>query len=186
MGKDKAFLELAGRPLITHAIEIARAITTQIVIVGDPAKFARFGEVVPDVYPSRGPLGGIHAALVSSKSDLNLILGVDLPFVQPGFLRFLILTAQNTDAVVTLPSSGGHLQTLCAVYRRRFSSVAEHALRNERNKIDALFDEVPVRVIEEQELLSAGFPLSMFSNLNTPGEWDRAVREFERPPHHLL
>lgn len=180
MGSDKAFLELAGRSLLEHAFALASAITEEVKIVGDVVKFASFGAVVPDVYSGRGPLGGIHAALAASSTDWNLILGVDLPFLQPHFLNYLIAEAHHSGATVTVASAEGHFHPLCAVYRKRFYDVADRALAKRRNKIDALFGEVPTRVIGEDELTSSSFNASMFRNLNTPEDWEFAKLEFRR------
>lgn len=174
MGSDKAFLELAGRPLLAHSLDLARSVTADIRIVGDPQKFAAFGVVVADVYSGRGPLGGIHAALAHSATDWNLILGVDLPFLEPRFLQYLVAEAQAVSAVVTVPWAGGHFQPLCAVYRKSFFAFADIALAEGRNKVDALFSQVPARMIGEEELLAAGFGVPIFRNLNTPEEWEQA------------
>jgi molybdopterin-guanine dinucleotide biosynthesis protein A len=71
MGTDKAFLELAGKPLIVRAVEVALKALPEVKIVGDPRKFAAFGPVIEDVYRDRGPLGGIHAALTNSAAEWN-------------------------------------------------------------------------------------------------------------------
>src|SRR5579863_3311455 len=168
MGSDKAFLELAGSSLLSRALAQARALTSEVRIVGDPAKFSAFAPVVPDVYPNRGPLGGIHAALASSSTDFNLILAVDLPFLDPRFLEYLVATAQSADAVVTVPSAVGHLHPLCAVYRKPFAIAAERSLTEGRNKVDALFSAISARIIAEDELAAAGFSPAIFRNLNTP------------------
>jgi molybdenum cofactor guanylyltransferase len=178
MGTDKALLELAGRPLIHHALDLAYAITNDVRIVGDPKTFVSFGTVITDVYSACGPLAGIHAALASSATDWNLILGVDLPFLNPRFLNYLISEAQSSTAVVTVPSANGHFHPLCAVYRRQFGLIAERALNAARNKVDALFPEVSVRVIDEAQLVAAGFNPSLFRNLNTPDDLKQARQEF--------
>jgi molybdenum cofactor guanylyltransferase len=185
MGSDKAFIQLGGQPLIVHALALAKSVTDDVKIVGDPEKFASFSKVVSDVYAARGPLGGIHAALLDSETDCNFILGVDIPFVQPGFLSFLASEAQSSGAAVTLPSTAGYLQTLCGIYRKKFLEPAEAALAAGRNKIDALFSNISVRVIDEQEILAAGFNTSMFRNLNTPEQWEAAKREWESRLQHL-
>jgi molybdopterin-guanine dinucleotide biosynthesis protein A len=152
-------------------------VAQDVRIVGDANKFAAFGSVVEDVYHERGPLGGIHASLVSTTTELNLMLAVDLPFLQPEFLKYLISEAHRTGAVVTVPRAGGGLQPLCAVYRRAFAEVAERSLRQGRNKIDPLFGEVETRVVSQEDLSLAGFSGEMFRNLNTPEEWEEAKSE---------
>ena len=52
------------------------------------------------------------------------------------------------------------------------------ALAANRNKIDALFQEVPIRVIGDDELTSGGFSYTMFRNVNTPEDWKQAQDEF--------
>jgi len=174
MGSDKAFLHLGAETLLSHALSVAGAAAAEVRIVGDAKKFAAFGRVVEDVYRGRGPLGGIHAALSSSTTDLNLLLAVDLPFVTANFIEYLLSRARESGAIVTLPRAGGGLQPLCAVYLRSFAEVAEQSLRAGKNKIDSLFATVGTRVIEEDELVRAGFSVGMFRNLNTPHELDQA------------
>ncbi len=178
MASDKAFLELAGKPLIARAVELARAVSRDVKIVGAPKKFAAFGPVVSDVYMDRGPLGGIHAALTASSTDWNLVMGVDLPFITAEFLKYLVSEAQSSGAVVTVPSTSHYFEPLCAIYRAEFRATAERALSAGNNKIDALFSEVPLRVITEEELARAGFTPAIFRNLNTPEDWTRAKQEF--------
>ena len=170
-GKDKAFLEFRGQTLLDRALAVMGTVCDRVAIVGDPAKFTKYGpstSVVADIFPGCGPLAGIHAALVHSSADLNLMLAVDMPFVSRELLAFLFAAAEESDAIVTVPRSGNGLQPLCAVYRRDLSSVAEQALRAGKYKIDAVFSSVPVRVIEEGELAAAGFSERSFFNVNTP------------------
>jgi molybdenum cofactor guanylyltransferase len=175
MGQDKAFLELEGETLLARAMEFAATVASDVRLVGDPQKLLPFGRVVEDVFPGRGPLGGIHAALTSSTADLNLVLAVDLPFVETRFLAYLLSAASQSGAVVTVPQAAGGWQPLCAVYRREFEAIAERALRKRKNKIDALFAQVETRVIGVEELARMGFSTEMFRNLNTPEDIARAT-----------
>ncbi len=174
MGADKAFLELDGRTLLARALELARSVTADVHIVGPRDKFEAFAPVVEDVYQNRGPLAGIHAALASSSAELNLMLGVDLPFLTPALLRFLLQQAEESGAAVTVPRIAGGYHPLCAVYRREFAVLADTALMQGRNKIDALFAETSTRALDEPELARFAFTASMFENLNTREDWERA------------
>ena len=49
-------------------------------------------------------------------------------------------------------------------------TAAEEALRSGENKIGRLFERVPIHVIGEEELESAGFSNGIFRNVNTPDE----------------
>lgn len=169
MGTEKAFVEFDGRTLLARALDLARSASSNVRIVGSQEKFSPLGPVVEDVFRDCGPLGGIHAALLTSVTELNLVLAVDMPFVSREFLAYLIGRARSTpEAAVVVPRCAGGLQPLSAVYRREFAVGAENALRGGRNRIDVLFNVVPTRVIEEEELEGAGFPRDIFRNLNAP------------------
>ncbi len=179
MGRDKAFLQLAGRSLLDRAVEVAGAICPTVRIVAPQQKFLTVARTIEDVFPDCGPLGGIHAALTSTSTELNLFLAVDLPFVEKNFLAFLITQASQVSALVTVPQAGKGFQPLCAVYRRDFREAAERALKKKKNKIDALFSEVETRIISEPEITRMGFSVKMFQNLNTPEEFAKAEELFE-------
>jgi molybdenum cofactor guanylyltransferase len=168
MGTDKAFILLDGRTLLARMLDLARRVTSNVYIVGDPAKFAPFAPTIEDIFPGCGPLAGIHAALRSSRTDLNVVLAVDVPFVSLALLSYLVSRAKNLDAAVTLPRAAGGFQPLCAVYRRSFAGAAEKALGGGRYKIDGLFDQTNTLIVGEEELESAGFSPRIFRNLNTP------------------
>ena len=182
---DKAFLDFRGQTLLDRALAVMGTVCGRVTIIGDPAKFAQYRSsegrpsesrswewkpVVGDIFPECGPLAGIHAALVHSRADLNLMLAVDMPFVSSELLAFLFAAAEDedNDAIITVPRTRGGFQPLCAIYRRDFSLAAEQALRAGKYKVDAAFSGVAVRVIEEDELTAAGFSERSFFNVNTP------------------
>ena len=175
MGSDKAFVVLDGQTLLERALDTVRAVSNKVMIVGLNSKFANYAPVVEDIFPDRGPLGGIHAALMSTATDLNLVLAVDLPFVEPSLLTYICNRARETKAAAIVPRAAGGWQPLCAAYRKKFASVAETALAAGRNKIDSLFAQVPVVAVEEHEITQAGFSLDMFRNINTRDELRNAT-----------
>jgi len=178
MGADKAFLKFGDTTLLERTVGIAKLAADSVYICGPREKFGT--EAIEDIFPDCGPLGGIHAALKSSQSELNLVLAVDLPFVEADFLRYLLRQAQpktedEVDSVLAVvPRAARGWQPLCALYRKAFAETAEKALREKRYKIDSLFGEVPVRPVEEAEILQAGFSLRIFDNLNTPQDFNLA------------
>jgi molybdenum cofactor guanylyltransferase len=179
MGADKAFVMLDGRTLLARALELGRSLTKDVRIVGDAEKFREFAPAVEDIFRDCGPLGGIHAALRASQAELNLMLAVDVPFVSPEFLQFLMARARESRAIVTVAQVQKRRQPLCAVYRREFADTSENALRAGRYKIDALFETETTQVIGEKQLSAAGFSVEMFRNLNAP-------EQLEEVRHTLL
>ncbi len=90
MGRDKALLELVGRPLVSRAVLKLERVSRDVRILSSNDALGEFAPVVPDLHPGCGPLGGIEAALADSAHDWNLILPVDVPFLPTAFLDWWV------------------------------------------------------------------------------------------------
>ena len=172
MGSDKALLSFGGQTLLERALQTAAAVAERIAIVGPRERYARFGEVIEDVYAGCGPLAGIHAALGATTTDLNLMLSVDMPLMTASFLGWLLQTAKAAEELIVVPDALGGLQPLCAVYRRQVRGIAEQALQKGDYKIGKLFALMPTRYLSEQEIVANGFSTTIFSNVNTRDEFE--------------
>ena len=172
MGSDKALLALGGETLLQRAITTASAACREVYICGARSLYGALGEVIEDAEPGRGPLSGIQAALHATQTDLNLILSVDLPLMTAEFLEWLLQQARSGGQSITAPEAQGQLQPLCAVYHRGVAGIVDEALRNRDFKVTRLFQRTPTRIIGEREICAAGFEPSVFTNVNTPGEYE--------------
>jgi molybdopterin-guanine dinucleotide biosynthesis protein A len=175
MGRDKASLSLHGQTLLQHALSTLRQVSNHVRILGSQQVYGNQGaEVIEDIIPECGPLGGIHAALAHTQAAFNLIIAVDTPFLSVSFLRFLISRAVESKAIVTTPEIAGYTQPLCAVYSREFLSIAEQSLKAGKFKIVPLFPAGRTLTISENEMAQFAFAPEMFDNLNTPEDLERA------------
>jgi molybdenum cofactor guanylyltransferase len=86
MGRDKAFLELAGKPLVLHAVVKLRRVCMEVSVLGDNPALDAYAPLVRDLHPDCGPMGGMEAALLHSRYDWNLFLPVDMPFLPTTYL----------------------------------------------------------------------------------------------------
>jgi Molybdopterin-guanine dinucleotide biosynthesis protein A len=70
MGRDKAFLDLGGRPLIAHVLErMGEVCAETLIVANDIPRYAGLGvRVVPDVFPGVGVLGGSHAKAIAAST----------------------------------------------------------------------------------------------------------------------
>jgi molybdopterin-guanine dinucleotide biosynthesis protein A len=171
MGADKALLSLGDQTLLERALQTASDSGADSYIVGSRARYGHVGPVVEDIYSGCGPLGGIHAALTATGTDLNLILSVDMPLMRAEFLRWLIDQAHTSPELIVVPNAGGGVQPLCATYRRGVVTTAEEALRAGDYKVGRLFERLPTRILSEREIIAAGFSSEIFRNINTPEEY---------------
>ena len=178
MGRDKAMLLFRGKPLITHAIETLRALDLDPRICGCRSDLAGFAPVVPDRIPGCGPLGGIEAALSITESDLNLFLPVDLPDLPRSFLQWMMARAENSGAIATIPSCGGRMQPLCAIYHRSLAAGLRQALESGQYKVMAALCAAAASLGESMDV----FQVESVASALLPGVWpgEPALRHWFR------
>jgi len=99
MGRPKGMIAVGGRPLIARIAAQARRLTDRIFICGNagPDAAAIGLPAIPDVYEGRGPLAGLHAALLHDPSSSVLLLACDLPNVHSAMLERLVALADGYE-----------------------------------------------------------------------------------------
>ena len=176
MGRDKARVLLAGRPLITHVLERAAPLGTDVLVTtNSPEAFDFLGvRLVPDDHPGAGALAGLHTALRAARAARVLVLACDLPFVCVPLLEHLLQVAPEADAV--LPRWHGELEPLHAVYRRTCLGPIEQALAAGQQRMISFHASVRVHVVDEKEIAAFDPQGLTFFNVNTPEELQTAER----------
>jgi len=96
------------------------------------------------------------------------VVAVDMPFVQPALLSYL-LAQPRTDAIL-MPVIQSAPQVLLAVYPRSILPIVEECLRQGRHDLRVLLEVAPVSYIEEAQLRQVDPQLHSFVNVNTPEE----------------
>lgn len=125
MGRDKAWVELGGKPLVALAVEKVRQLGVGEVFISGRAgaDYATLKcPVLLDLEPGFGPLGGIERALHVASSPLLLVLAVDLPHITDALLRKLTAGCDRLTGVV--PKLNGEFEPLAAIYPKRCHAIA--------------------------------------------------------------
>lgn len=178
MGEDKAGLLLAGETMIQRQIRLLRSVCSTVAVLGPPEIFSSLDvPALRDELPGLGPLGALYTGLKWTRTDFNLFIGCDLPFMVARFLRYLCQRALDNRADVTVPESRDRrLQTLCAVYRRRAWRVIRTSLEGGEKKVSKIYSRVRCLRIDWPEIVRAGFSARIFDNMNTREDYEAAKR----------
>jgi molybdopterin-guanine dinucleotide biosynthesis protein A len=178
MGENKLLLPLGESTVIGCLIHTLQDLFAQVIVVTDhPGAYLPMSvQVTGDVFPSpeRNSLTGIHAGLSFSSFNYNLVIAGDMPFVQPGLVRYLCELCDGYD--VTIPWEGQYFQPLCAVYTKKCLPHMEELLERGWYKIIDFFPSVRVRQIETAALKVYDRDLLSFFNVNNPEDYLRAVK----------
>ena len=166
MGQEKGLVELGGKRLIDIAIQNLSMVCDTILISSNGNSFNDAGlQVIKDVEPGIGPMGGLYSALLHSKTNLNLVLSVDLPFVNEGLLKHLIESSKGYQAAV--PWSGQeHYEPLCACYDLSILPFMEAHIKMGNYKLPDLFRLIKLIPLPIEPQLPF-YHETLFMNINT-------------------
>lgn len=161
MGAEKAFLVIAGKPLLRHVLD---RLGQPALISANDDRYLAFGQVVRDLFPAHGPLAGIHALLLASATDRLFVCGCDMPFISLPLITHLM--EKEGDFILPIAPDGE--QPLHAVYSRSCLPAIERRLREGRLKTTDFQDLIrTVRVpVDPADWRVEG--RSPFLNVNTP------------------
>jgi molybdenum cofactor guanylyltransferase len=186
MGREKALIQLAARPLIWNALEILRAAGLHSRIAGANSDFSQFAPLIPDApqHSGLGPLAGICSALSASTTRFAVFLPVDLPLFPANLIEYLVHHATVTASAITVVSLAAFTQTFPAVIDRAALPTLESSLHSgDRNTLKAFrsaastlkqpFTALPLELLVQpgQVRHPRGLhPIQWFLNINTPSD----------------
>jgi len=165
LGRPKASVVLAGRPLISYPLAALGAAGLEAVVIAKPDSDVPSLEV-PVLHEAAAvfhPAAGIAAALRHARGRPVLVVACDMPFLEPGLLRHLA----EAPGRVVVPRAGGRLHPLCARYAPALEGELEDAVAAGRALHETIAALDPV-VVDEDGLRRFGDPERLLFNVNSP------------------
>ena len=172
MGRDKALVEVDGRPMAVRVADALRQAGADPVVAvgGDAEALGRLGfTVVPDEEPGAGPLNGVASALrFLADADLVAVLACDLLHPDAATVRRLVAALDDDpDARAAVPDVDGRLHWHHGVWRRAALDDVDAALAAGRRALrDALPEPRTVRIV-------AGVTPDAVADADTPADLGR-------------
>lgn len=180
MGRSKATVPFAGRPLICRLVErLAPAADKMLITTNEAENLAFLHEqypdlgirLVPDICDHRGALPGIHSALRAAESEYVAIVACDMVCASSALVvrEAALMAATMADVVVPVNKHG--FEPFHALYRRSTClPVVEAAVAAGEQRAQAIFDRVKVQPLPQSEVLKVEPMGGCFINVNTPEE----------------
>lgn len=170
-GKNKAFLNINGIPLIETITEKMKGIFQKVILIANEKEgFAYLGlPVVEDIKMGLGPLGGIYTGLLSISNEAGFFVACDMPFINEGLIRYMADKRDNHWAVV--PSVGDEIEPLHAIYSKSCLTSIKDLINSKIYQVRRFYDHIDVRYVKEGEIRKFIAPEIVFLNINTPDEY---------------
>jgi molybdopterin-guanine dinucleotide biosynthesis protein A len=190
MGRPKALLLFDDEPLIVHIVRRLKGLFADVVVVAAPEQ-----ELPPlpailvrDEVAYQGPVGGIYYGLKAAGSEVSFVTSCDVPFLNFPLISYLISQISNQD--VAVPYWQERFQPLHAVYRNDVRPLLKEQLERGELRPIFLYEKVRTRKIAEEEIRRFDPEGLSFLNMNTPEDYEQALRRWEKlnrsnsPPVH--
>ncbi|MBT5404168.1 MAG: molybdenum cofactor guanylyltransferase [Crocinitomicaceae bacterium] len=175
MGEDKGLVFLDGSPMITHVIEHLKEVVDEIIVIANNAEYQQFGfPVYSDLVMGKGPVGGIYTGLFYSKTEVNLCISCDAPFVSAPFLKWLLSRANSSN--ITLPRFNENVYQLIGVYKKSAFPIFKKNLNSDRLKLSKVNDEAGCAIVDAGK---SGLLLreKEFSNMNRKSDLNKGYND---------
>lgn len=204
MGRDKAWLEVAGEPLLLRVLRRLAPSFDVLILVAAPGQslppidttisvlagqepqpkgahsFSARGvsrlTVLRDEYPGKGPLAGMYTGLKACDTDYCPVVACDVPFVNAELLVFMVTLARREGCEAVVPVVNDKMQPLHGVYSKGLWPAMGEALTGRSLALHSFLDGKRVRYVTDKELVSFDPQLLFELNINTPEDLQEAER----------
>ena len=171
---DKALAMWGNKTIIETEIEILKKIFEYVFIISNYSDaYKGLGvEIFKDLYPFKGPLAGVHSALVNTKFDRVFIVGCDMPLLNKDFISWM--KNINTWAPIVIPSLRNGLEPLHAIYHRSLAPIIENLLTRPQKTmgLQAFINLLPYMQIKEEKIKLFCPKLLCLKGINTKEEFE--------------
>jgi molybdopterin-guanine dinucleotide biosynthesis protein A len=180
-GRDKLAEEVGGQPLLHHAIIRLLEVGERVVVVlgadGDEPPLPPGGRITiaRDSAADEGPLRGLAAGLDGTDASRAVVVGGDMPDLQPPVLREMLRASRETGAVAVALSDGGEARPLpCVVRTEPAADAVAILLGSGRRRLRDLLSAVTTVVVDERSWTALDPKRRTLVDIDEPADIERA------------
>ncbi|MBT8272319.1 MAG: molybdenum cofactor guanylyltransferase [Bacteroidia bacterium] len=174
MGTDKGLMLLHGKTFIEHIIQALKPTVDEIIIVANNDEYDRFGETrIDDLIQDSGPLAGLFSGLKRSKTDLNLVLSCDVPFITTRVLRIVTDAASDDFEIIQAVYKNESLPHI-GLYRKKCMVKSKELLDQGEKRLRSLARHFKTKDLHIDEVYEKNI-----QNINTLQELKSLLNEIE-------
>ncbi len=174
MGKDKGLSTLHAKYMVQHTLDLLQALNLPIKILASLPEYEQFGyPIVKDLFPDKGPLGGLFTALQTTQTEHILLLSCDMPLVKAHAIQQLIY--HDNEALIVHFSYGKGNFPFPGRYHTKIKNDVLNNLKEEKLKMMLLLEQM-----NAQSISIADNQLPHFANVNCQQDLEKIEREWLR------
>jgi molybdopterin-guanine dinucleotide biosynthesis protein A len=170
-GSNKALAMVDCKPLIQHVADLmSNLFPGCLLVTNTPAEYQFLSlPMTHDRYRDSGPLAGIHAALLQISTPRAFVVACDMPNLSPELIQYLCnINEQEYDVIIPWLEKGQ--EPLFGIYHKKSLAVIDSYLQQKDCQIIRVLEDLQVRWVSEEEILSITGDLACFKNINRPAD----------------
>lgn len=174
MGVNKSFLKLGNKTIIERIVDLMKSIFSEVIIITNtPDEYKFFNlPLYEDIYKWKGPLAGIHSALVHSKTDKVFVISCDVPLMSKEMIEYII--NYKSDKPIVFCEAAGYHQPLVGLYSKKIFNEIEKFISN--NDLDdksfhKFLNDIDAEIILPEKL--DFYKDELFFNVNRPEDFEQ-------------
>lgn len=173
MGSNKALLPFSHIPLAQYMYERIQKIFENVFLVAkDSTPFSSFApQFIQEEGEVYAPLIGIERALESLREERVFFLSVDTPFIKKKEIDLLFERVREEQIFYAKTPQKSHY--LCGIYHCDILPIIKEMIEKKDFKMSQLISRVKSGFVEFDDE-------SIFSNLNTPQDYQNALKRLEQ------
>jgi molybdopterin-guanine dinucleotide biosynthesis protein A len=173
-GRDKLAEQVNDRPLLHLAIKALGTVTSEVIVAAPPdvdPPLPAGPRLVHDETPYEGPLAGTMTGLIAAREPLVLVVGGDMPSLEPAVLSLLVRALEGSSADVALLEHRGRRQQLpLAIRTGAGTELVRRLLAEGERRMGAIGERSTVRVLGEGEWRALDPGARTLRDVDEPGD----------------
>jgi molybdenum cofactor guanylyltransferase len=136
-GRLKPRISIEGQEIISRLLAVVSDFFDEIIIVtGKPEEFTDYPDcqLIPDIFPGCGPLGGIHAALSAAPGKAVFVFAGDMPYPDRKLIEMMITEWEGSSCDALIPRAGNLSEPLHAIYASSLAGTLGKYLEEGKSK----------------------------------------------------
>lgn len=179
MGTNKSFLKLGIQSIIERISDLMKSVFSEVILITNTPEEYSFLNLptFEDIYKWKGPLAGIHSALVHSKTEKIFVLSCDVPLMSKEMIEYII--EYKSDKPIIFCEAAGFHQPLVGVYSKNilqkvndFISTTEVSDKSFHHFLKS----VEAEIIQPEKL--SFYKDELFFNVNNPDDYSMILEKF--------
>jgi molybdopterin-guanine dinucleotide biosynthesis protein A len=170
-GQDKGLMELDGRPMIEHILNLVTPQVNAVIINANRNQqvYADSGHPVisDNMTDYQGPLAGFAAALAATDTDYIMTLPCDGPYVPADLASRLSAAIIENDAELAVAHDGQRMQPVYALIPRSLLGSLQDFLDAGDRKIDLWYARHDTALADFSDVIDTFFNINTDDDLRT-------------------